>query len=239
MKLTSELKYRLAGEYVLGTLTGRARARLSGIAQHDVELRTAIKTWEIRLVPLTALIPEVKPPKRVWQMIERRLSATAPAEKPWRRRPWYSVTFWQGFAAAGIALMLAFAVNLSLRPSAEAPISMMAVLSDDQANPAVVVAWPPQQSERDRYVKIKVQAHPQMAAETSWELWMILGGKERPVSLGLVGVEPDQTIRLSAATSQVIGKAWGLAISIEPKGGSPTGQPTGPVILKGPCVKVL
>ena len=81
MKLTSELRYRLAGEYVLGTLTGRVRARLSGIARHDVELRAAIKTWEIRLVPLTALIPEVKPPKRGWQMIERRLSATAPAEK--------------------------------------------------------------------------------------------------------------------------------------------------------------
>ena len=27
--------------------------------------------------------------------------------------------------------------------------------------------------------------------------------------------------------------AWGMAMSVEPAGGSPTGAPTGPVIFKG------
>jgi anti-sigma-K factor RskA len=28
-----------------------------------------------------------------------------------------------------------------------------------------------------------------------------------------------------------------LAVSLEPRGGSPTGSPTGPVLYSGPCVK--
>jgi anti-sigma-K factor RskA len=28
-----------------------------------------------------------------------------------------------------------------------------------------------------------------------------------------------------------------LAVSLEPMGGSPTGEPTGPVMYSGPCVK--
>jgi anti-sigma-K factor RskA len=30
-----------------------------------------------------------------------------------------------------------------------------------------------------------------------------------------------------------------VAMSVEPKGGSPTGAPTGPVIFRGQCVKLL
>jgi anti-sigma-K factor RskA len=36
-----------------------------------------------------------------------------------------------------------------------------------------------------------------------------------------------------------MGGAWGIAMSVEPAGGSKTGAPTGPVIFKGQCVKVL
>jgi len=41
------------------------------------------------------------------------------------------------------------------------------------------------------------------------------------------------------ATRMGAGEAWGIAMSVEPAGGSPTGAPTGPVIFKGQCVRIL
>jgi anti-sigma-K factor RskA len=57
--------------------------------------------------------------------------------------------------------------------------------------------------------------------------------------MGLVKTDRDQVMKLTPALAQRMGDAWGLAMSVEPERGSPTGAPTGPVIFKGQCVKVL
>ena len=67
------------------------------------------------------------------------------------------------------------------------------------------------------------------------ELWLIPQGG-RPHSLGLI--QPGQPIRLTIPpelSGSVIKDAT-LAVSLEPPGGSPTGQPTGPVIAAGPLL---
>jgi anti-sigma-K factor RskA len=67
----------------------------------------------------------------------------------------------------------------------------------------------------------------------SYELWLIPSGDTRPRSLGLV--QPGQPIRLDipADLAGRITRDATLAVSLEPPGGSPTGQPTGPVIAAG------
>jgi anti-sigma-K factor RskA len=93
---------------------------------------------------------------------------------------------------------------------------------------------------RDPYVRIKVvQEHPVMAPGTTWEMWMLPGSKDAPVSMGLITTDADQTMKLRPALAHRMEGAWGVAMSVEPKGGSPTGAPTGPVIFKGRCVKIL
>ncbi len=64
------------------------------------------------------------------------------------------------------------------------------------------------------------------------ELWLIpADGKPRP--LGLLSADRPVTIAIPAELrAQAIGDAV-LAVSLEPPGGSPTGQPTGPVIASG------
>ena len=65
------------------------------------------------------------------------------------------------------------------------------------------------------------------------ELWLIPSGPDqRPHSLGLI--QPGQPIRLTIPpdlAGRVTPDAT-LAVSLEPPGGSPTGQPTGPVIAQ-------
>jgi anti-sigma-K factor RskA len=77
-----------------------------------------------------------------------------------------------------------------------------------------------------------------MAPGTTWEMWMLPGGQAAPVSMGLITTDADQTMRLKPALAQRMDGAWGVAMSVEPAGGSPTGAPTGPVIFKGQCIEV-
>jgi anti-sigma-K factor RskA len=78
-----------------------------------------------------------------------------------------------------------------------------------------------------------------MAPGTTWEMWMLPPGNDAPVSMGLITTDADQTMKLRSALANRMEGAWGLAMSVEPSGGSPTGTPTGPVIFKGLCVKIL
>jgi anti-sigma-K factor RskA len=72
-------------------------------------------------------------------------------------------------------------------------------------------------------------------AGKSLELWAVprQGG---PKSLGLLDAE-QATLTLAGSADRTLGEVPLLAVSLEPRGGSRTGAPTGPVLYSGPCVK--
>jgi anti-sigma-K factor RskA len=230
-----ELRDKLAAEYVLGTLVGRARARFQSLMRYDPDLRRVVDEWEARLAPLARAGTEIAPPERVWRALDRRIRR---AKRPagW----WESLAFWRTFAATGATFVLILSVVIGTMPQPEVPMSTIAVMSDDGGTPAMVVAWPPMKAMRDPHVRVKiVQEHPTMSPTTSWELWLLPGGKAAPVSLGLVSLDSVQVMKLPAVVAAKMQGAWGMALSVEPAGGSPTGTPTGPVIFKGQCVRIL
>jgi anti-sigma-K factor RskA len=230
-----QLRDKLAAEYVLGTLRGRARARFQSLLRYDIDLRRTVGEWELRLTPIAAAAGEIEPPARLWKKIAARIGA-ASASGGWRA----SLALWRTLAAASTTAVLALGIYLGAAPKPEPPVAMVAVMSDEQARPAMVVSWPPLKDVREPHIRVRIiQDHPAMPANTSWELWMLPGGKAAPVSLGLVGLETTQVVRLKPELAKMIWQAWGVALSVEPAGGSPTGAPTGPVIFKGQCVKVL
>ena len=229
-----QLRDRLAAEYVLGTLSGRARARFQALLRYDAGLRSLVAEWEARLTPLALAAGEIAPPPHVWRAISRRIAGMA------RGGGWAGLAFWRGLAVASTAFTLVLATFIGMAPQPEPPMAMVAVMADDKGQPALVVSWPQMKAMRDPHIRIKVvQEHPTMAPGTEWELWMLPPGKAAPVSLGLITTDVDQTMKLKRALASRMGEAWGIAMSVEPKGGSPTGSPTGPVIFKGQCVKVL
>lgn len=229
------LRDKLAAEYVLGTLRGRARARFESLMRYDGALRSVVKDWEGRLIPLAQAGTDIAPPERVWQALSGRL-----AGKPRAQRWWESLALWRGLAATGAAFALVLAIATGFAPEAEPPMAMMAVMNDAQGRPAMTVSWPSMQTMRDRpFLRIRViQEHPVMAPGTAWELWMLPGGEGTPVSLGLITTDVDQVMQLKPELAARIERAWGIAMTVEPKGGSPTGKPTGPMVMKGPCVKI-
>lgn len=64
------------------------------------------------------------------------------------------------------------------------------------------------------------------------ELWLIPAGGA-PQSLGVIDPVQAGTLTIPAALRAGVGADTLLAISVEPPGGSPTGQPIGPVVAKG------
>ena len=230
-----ELRERLAAEYVIGTLRGRARARFEALQRYDPALRRIVAEWEARLTPLAAAAGEIEPPPRLWQKVARRIAGSGRGVGAGR-----GLAIWRGLAVASTAFVLILATFIGVAPRPEPPMAMVTVMNDERGRPALVVSWPPMKAMREPFVRVKVvQEHPVMAAGTTWEMWMLPGGKAAPVSLGLITTDADQTMRLRPSLATRMDGAWGLAMSVEPKGGSPTGAPTGPVIFKGQCVKIL
>lgn len=229
-----ELRDKLAAEYVLGTLRGQARARFQSLMRYDAGLRQAVAEWEARISPLAHAAPEIAPPERVRRAVLRRISGARPGAR------WGGLGLWRGLALASTAILIAFVAALGVLPRPEPPMAMVAVMDDDKGQPAMVVSWPRMQAAREPYVRIKVlQEHPTMAPGTAWELWLLPPGSGAPVSMGLIGIDADQVMKLKPALVPRMDQAWGVAMSVEPKGGSPTGAPTGPVIFKGRGVKIL
>jgi anti-sigma-K factor RskA len=230
-----QLRDKLAAEYVLGTLRGAARARFQSLMRYDPGLRSLVADWEGRLTPLARAGADIAPPARVWHALSQRLGS-----EPRTARWWESLGLWRGLAATGAAFALVLAIVTGVAPEAEPPMAMIAVMNDTQGQPAMTVSWPSMHAMRDRpFLRIRVmQEHPVMAPGTAWELWMLPGGGGNPVSLGLITTDIDQMMQLKPELAARIENAWGIAMSVEPKGGSPTGKPTGPVVMKGPCVKL-
>ena len=63
-------------------------------------------------------------------------------------------------------------------------------------------------------------------ADRDLELWSLMRDDARPRSLGVL---PMEGRRMKAT----LAPGTRLLVSLEPKGGSPTGQPTGPVLYGG------
>lgn len=218
-----ELRERLAAEYALGTLRGPARARLRRWMRDDTALTRSVAEWETRLAPMAEAVRPVRPPARVWREIEARI---VPRKKS---------SFWKalGLLASGAAAALvAVAVLLPPPPQPGFPPSYVAVLSDPKTQQAVMVV---SAGRRESALQVKMLDPGIRVPGKSLELWAVprQGG---PKSLGIVETEKT-ALKLVAAADQALGDIPLLAVSLEPKGGSPTGAPTGPVLYSGPCVR--
>jgi anti-sigma-K factor RskA len=80
----------------------------------------------------------------------------------------------------------------------------------------------------DRLVA-RVAKLPARPAGSDYELWALPKGAA-PVSLGVLPAAGASTRTLTVMQKQALARSIQVAVSIEPLGGSPTGQPTGTVL---------
>jgi anti-sigma-K factor RskA len=220
----------LAAEYVVGVLSAEERREAAARIERDPGFARLVEAWEARLSPLADGYPEVDPPAAAKQALDRVLFAGAaaiPADPATRGGLWQSLAFWRGLTVAALALLvIAIAVPLLTRsPKSETQF---------------VASIAPKDSAVNYLAYYDPAAHDLALSHVSgdrgtahdFELWAI-EGQAQPVSLGVIPAGKTIRVRISPEIGKLLANGGTLAISLEPPGGSTTGQPTGPVVAAG------
>lgn len=238
------LRDRLAAEYALGTLRGAARARFARWLREDADLRRSVAAWDAHLAPLAAAVPARRPPRRVWEAVAARIAPPGPAATGL----WDRVGFWRGLglASSGMAAALLTLALVVEPPRGAAPppvvvqvpardvgAAYFALLSDPKTQKPVLLV---SAGRRSTDLVVKTLDPGIRVPERSLELWA-LPPNGAPRSLGVLDEKDRLQLRLRAVADESLGDVPALAVSLEPRGGSPTGAPTGPVLFSGPCVR--
>jgi anti-sigma-K factor RskA len=212
----------IAAEYALGVLAGAERADAERRIAGDATFARMVEGWSERLSPWASEIEEVAPPPRLWDAI----ASALPAQAPQRPGLWQSLTFWRNFgltsAVAAACLAVAFFVSTGDRGQ-----PLVAAIDGGGHHHFVATV-----DGKRGAVAVMPAAFAGDATNRVPELWLIpADGKPRP--LGLLSAERAVTIAIPGDLAPLTVRNAVLAVSLEPPGGSPTGQPTGPVIASG------
>ncbi len=226
------LRDKLAAEYVLGTLKGGARHRFEGWMHNDAALRRTVHEWQDRLVPLAEFAGAQAPRAQVWQHIERRLELS-PAARSWRFWRNESLSFWRslGLASSLVAAMLVLVLGTR---AFDAPVlDYVATLTDDKAQTALLLTA----DSRHHALRVRLVGSAPVASDKTLQLWVV-PKQGHPRSLGVLGGRAELTLAL--ADGALGADVALLAVSLEPKGGSPDPNgPTGPILYKGNWLRVM
>ena len=212
-----ELVDRLAAEYVLGTLRGRARRRFERWLVSP-QVGDIVKGWEARLTGLEPRLEAVTPPSTVWRGIENRLAL--------RRKP---VTRWLAVAASLLVFAVIGFYAMRQPPAVPLAATQKALI---QENPQTIY-WSVELLGDNQELAVQVQGTHALEPGKALELWVLPApgvNDGQPVSLGLLPTRGTEHRVLTAAQRAALAGAKQLAVSLEPAGGSPTGLPTGPVL---------
>lgn len=232
MKFRDRNQYEiLAGEYALGLMSGAARRRFERYLQEYPYLQGAVDEWEGRFNAVVSQLEPVEPPPRVWEDLCEELPELRRRFAP--QGLWAGLNLWKPLAllASALTLVLIVYLNFGPRVSELAIPTHIAMLQDPKApqQPVWMLGLMPEQ----KMLKVTAMHTPTMPPDKSFELWMLPGKDQAPVSLGVLPMSGTMMMPLSEEKLKVLAAAAGLAVSLEPKGGSPTGSPTGPVMFQG------
>ena len=225
----------LAAELAFGLLEAGDRdaadARLAG----DPSFAAAYRRWASYAATMATGQDEAPRPS-IWSGIQARLPAndTAPVVAPRS-----SVRWWQASTFAALAAAVVLAVigvergplppSASVIAQAQPVAPLVAVLTGAPGasdKGLVTVSYDPASG------RLTSAPNGVDVAGHSAELWVIPAGQS-PRSLGVIAADAPGWTRAPAKAAPALAVGATLAITIEPIGGSPSGAPTGPVILSG------
>lgn len=230
----SQLRY---AEYVLGVLDADARAEVAHEVQTSDEAATAVNLWHRRLQPMNEEIAPVEPPDHVWTRIQQALRLDTPERgRTTTVTPglWSSLRFWHWFGlgagalAAACLVLLFVAIGPRIAPRSPAIPFMASTITQTDGH----VGWTATMDIQQARIIVVPVAPASFARGKAPQLWLVPAG-QKPISVGMIAADAPTTLELDRTLLAQLGPTAALAVSVEPMGGSPTGQPTGPVVATG------
>lgn len=217
----------LAAEFALGLLDPAESEAVLRRVRSDAVLSLRVAWWRDQLAPLVDEA-EVAPPAHLWARIAGHLPVNDNRVDLVKR--------WRALALGATGIAAALALYIGARQPAPVPLPvqpapMVATLSGDK-NPAIVTVSYDATSGR-----MMVAPNALSAGTGDAELW-IISEDGKPRSMGVIDVHRPQGHMVPMERRSFVHPGATFAISMEPKGGSPTDGPTGSVIASGKIVRV-
>jgi anti-sigma-K factor RskA len=222
----------LAAEFALGLLDEQEREAMRRRLDTDTALAQRVEWWRERFEPLSSQ-DEVAPSDALWSRIEAALPVNDnPALAEARR--------WRAAALAAMLVAALLGTTMILRPGttpqqaapAGAPTPDPVLLASLTGDDGVVatIAYERAAGQITIVPDLKA-ADPDLRAGAP-ELWIIPAGGS-PRSLGTIDPQRPSKVAARAGGRALIVPGATFAISLEPRGGSPSGKPTGPILGSG------
>lgn len=218
----------LAAELALGLLTREEARAAEARAVGNAGFATACAKWQDYAAALFSGAGSEMPSPSLWGAILARLPANdtaAPASRA--LRGWQAAT---GLAAAAALVFAVLGLDRAAPPPIIAPVPaaqapLVAVLTGKDSG-FVTISYNPGDG------RLTVAPQGLVMGQHSAELW-IIPGDGTPRSLGVIAAAAPGWRAAPRPASALIAAGGTMAITVEPLGGSPSGKPTGSVILSG------
>jgi anti-sigma-K factor RskA len=226
----------LADEHVLGLLDPAEAAQVEALLETEPEMRAAVAAARDRFLELDLTAPRQEASDALWRRIESGLggigaAGTVSPRAARRPRPRSAVRptperRWRAAALVGLAASVLLAAALGWRVLWAPQPQLIAVLLDDAGRPLVVVET--YEGDRARVIPL---ADIEVPEGRALQVWTLPDPATGPVSLGLLQRASTATLEGPELPGPQPEQLY--EITVEPETGSPTGRPTGPVLVKG------
>jgi anti-sigma-K factor RskA len=222
----------LAAEFVLGSLPAAEKEEAEALMRNDPLFAIQVKAWERRLIPLALALEPVQAPPRVRGAVMKAVAGDQPDSSTIIALQRKAAT-WRWATAGTSAIAASLAAFIAVGTPAKPPTDQryVAVLQAEGPGPAFLASI----DLANGKISVRTVGAPAQPGK-SYELWAVGAGRAKPQSLGVI----DASFRIPASKLGKIDPAalndTVFAVSLEPEGGSPTGQATGPVLFTGKLV---
>ncbi|MET0171853.1 MAG: anti-sigma factor [Agrobacterium vaccinii] len=220
---------RIADEYVLGLLDDDDISRVEAQMEDNADLRRSIAASRDRFLPLDTSAEAVAPSASLWQRIDDGLSSEPAPVSATARPPATNdntASPWKRTAITSLAASLLLTVGLGWSLMRQVDPVVIAILLNDAGEPQAIV-----EDFSNEHASVRLLADFTVPEGKTMQVWTLPNRDTGPVSLGLLNEHRSASLvtpRLPKPTDEQL-----YEITLEQSGGSPTGRPTGPILVKG------
>jgi anti-sigma-K factor RskA len=217
----------LAGEYVLGTLQGKAREAFVERLKQDTELQLEVAAWERRMAPLLDAVEPVDPPAAVWTKIEQHIDPQPASQAS--AGLWNNLRFWRGLSMVAATLVLVLGLSLLGLRYETAQLQQLMVVLNQQSQAGWLVA------SRDNagFLQVSAVEPTPLPADKVCQLWLVTeAGAMLPV--GVLPHTGSTQLRVPALLKQ----NSRFKVSIESASHAPVERPSQEIVFEGKLTKI-
>jgi anti-sigma-K factor RskA len=213
----------LCGEYILGTMRGRPRRRFERALKEEPFVAARLAYWQRTHAPRPSDQMRIQPDPATWHRLENELGLAKYRQPWWRRSGLWRV--WATVATA--ALVIVAGIEFQRWESPHQLVEVAKLGTKEQPNTVTASL-----SADREFLELRAARPIEAGPAQSYELWVIPKEGGAPLSLAVLG-RLDARLVVPQGHRKRLQAGATLAVSVEPAGGSPTGAPTGPVIMTG------